>query len=134
LRVFLDTNVLVSAFTTRGLCADVLREVLVHEDLLICPPLLMEVNHVLSNKFKLPDEFVSSIMNFLQEGTISIQKTSVLKIDISDKDDIALLGYAVGGRANVFVTGEREVQLLKKVRRLRIISPRDYWNLVQKRK
>jgi hypothetical protein len=32
-KVFLDTNVLVSAFAARGLCADLLRDVLARHDL-----------------------------------------------------------------------------------------------------
>ncbi len=40
MRVFLDTNVLVSAVATRGLCADVLREVLLSHQLLVSADLL----------------------------------------------------------------------------------------------
>ena len=35
MRVFLDTNVLVSAMATRGLCADVLREILTSHRLVV---------------------------------------------------------------------------------------------------
>tara|TARA_Y100000590_G_C15710915_1_gene1010249 strand:+ start:1307 stop:1432 length:126 start_codon:yes stop_codon:yes gene_type:complete len=35
MKVFLDTNVLVSAFATRGLCADVMRVILTEHELLI---------------------------------------------------------------------------------------------------
>ena len=38
MRVFLDTNVLVSAFATRGLCADVLRHVLADHQLAASEP------------------------------------------------------------------------------------------------
>jgi len=34
-KVFLDTNVLVSALATRGLCADLLRKVLTEHELLV---------------------------------------------------------------------------------------------------
>jgi hypothetical protein len=37
LRVFLDTNVLVSAFATRGLCADLLELVLLQHELIVKP-------------------------------------------------------------------------------------------------
>jgi len=51
MRVFLDTNLLVSAVATRGLCADVLREVLLSHQLVISPPLLSEL------KTQRPDEY-----------------------------------------------------------------------------
>ena len=43
MRIFLDTNVLASAVATRGLCADVLREVLTRHDLIISNALLKEL-------------------------------------------------------------------------------------------
>ena len=50
MRVFLDTNVLVSAVATRGLCADVLREILVSHQLVISSPLIDELENVLHAK------------------------------------------------------------------------------------
>jgi len=47
MRIFLDTNVLASAVATRGLCADVLREVLTRHDLIISNALLKELKLVL---------------------------------------------------------------------------------------
>ena len=40
MRVFLDTNVLVAAFATRGLCADVFRLVLAEHELLVSAALI----------------------------------------------------------------------------------------------
>ena len=42
MRVLLDTNVIVSAVTTRGLCADVFRTVLADHELVTCPKVLQE--------------------------------------------------------------------------------------------
>ena len=52
MRVCLDTNVLVAAFATRGLCADVLRTVLAEHELVIGDVILDELRRVLSTKFK----------------------------------------------------------------------------------
>lgn len=54
MRVFLDTNVLVSALTTRGLCADVLRVVLAEHDLIIGDVVLDELRRVLTERFLVP--------------------------------------------------------------------------------
>ena len=50
MRVFLDTNVLVSAVATRGLCADVLREILFSHQLVVSVPLLDELKNILHTK------------------------------------------------------------------------------------
>jgi predicted nucleic acid-binding protein len=47
-RVCLDTNVLVAAFATRGLCADVLRTVLAEHDLVVGEVILAELRRVLT--------------------------------------------------------------------------------------
>ena len=59
--IFLDTNVLVSSFTTRGICSDILREILIHEELVVCQPLLKELKKVLSSKFQLPKNIIKVI-------------------------------------------------------------------------
>ena len=43
MRVFLDTNVLAGAIGTRGLCADVLREIFASHDLLISEHVIGEL-------------------------------------------------------------------------------------------
>jgi len=46
MKVFLDTNVLISAVATRGLCADVMREVLTSHELVVCEPLIKELKEI----------------------------------------------------------------------------------------
>ena len=52
MKVFLDTNVLVSGFATRGLCADVIRLVLAEHELLTAEVVLDEVRRVLLRKIR----------------------------------------------------------------------------------
>ena len=57
MRIFLDTNVLASALGTRGLCADILREVITSEELIVSKPLLVELNRILAKKLRLQRKF-----------------------------------------------------------------------------
>ena len=65
MRVFLDTNVLVSAVATRGLCADVLREVLVTHQLVVSFPLLNELTNILHSKFGIPVDVITEFTEML---------------------------------------------------------------------
>ena len=67
MRIFLDTNVLVSAFTTRGLCEDVLREVLSSHDLIVSFQLFEELERTLTGKFGMPIALVSDIVALVKE-------------------------------------------------------------------
>ena len=47
MKIFLDTNVLASAFATRGLCADVVREIIDSENLIVSQQVLDELKEVI---------------------------------------------------------------------------------------
>ncbi|NIU89443.1 hypothetical protein GWN28_19780 [candidate division KSB1 bacterium] len=55
-----------------------------------------------------------------------VEKRVEIKVGINDQDDIILLSYALNAEAKVFVTGDRELLNLKKVKDLKIVSPREY--------
>ena len=132
MRVFLDTNVLVSAFTTRGLCEDVLREILASHDLIVSAPLLEELDRVLRTKIKIPKNLVSGILDFLGEDTILAKVGELPNVQIKDRSDLPLLACALDGKAEVFVTGDRELIDLKSVGDLEILSPRGFWEKLRK--
>ena len=134
MRVFLDTNVLVSAIATRGLCADVLREIFVSHQLVISIPLISELKRILSNKLGVPQEIISDFIEVLTQDCLLSENTDQIIIDISDRDDILILSTAVNGKAEIFVTGDKELLELKKLQLMRIVSPREFWETLKARK
>ena len=52
MRVFLDSNVLVSAFATRGLCVDLYERLLTEHQIVIGEPVVAEVLDVMKRKFR----------------------------------------------------------------------------------
>ena len=127
MKVFLDTNVLASAVATRGLCADVLREVLTSHELIISDALLKELERVLQQKFRVPSSLISEFLNLLKQDTILVKPVDVPKIDMKDKNDLIILASAINGNADLFVTGDKELLELDKVENLEIVSPRAFW-------
>ena len=67
MRVFLDTNVLVSAFTTRGICADVVTVVVAEHQLVLGESVLAELTRVLSDKMKVPAPTIEEAESFLRQ-------------------------------------------------------------------
>ena len=127
MKVFLDTNVLVSATATRGLCADVLRAVLTSHQLVVSEPLFTELERVLLKKFGVPGNLVAELLETLKQDAHYSSPTSLPNIEIRDKDDVPILSSAVNGEADIFVTGDEELLKLGKVEKLEIISPRIFW-------
>ena len=127
MRVFLDTNVIVSAVTTRGLCADVFRTVLAEHELVTSPRVSQEVKRILKSKFSVPDGLIMEYLELIEEDAIIAHATDLAVPGIKDKDDVEIVSAAVAAGAQVLVTGDRGVQGLKSIRKVRIVSPRSFW-------
>ena len=127
MKVFLDTNVLASAAATRGLCADVLREVFACHELLISDQVLSELSRVLKSKFGMTRELIDDFLWLLQQDTIQVEPISLPEVELQDKDDLAILGAAIEGGAEVLVTGDKELLALGRVGSIEILSPRQFW-------
>jgi putative PIN family toxin of toxin-antitoxin system len=127
MRVFLDTNVIVSAVATRGLCADVMREILVRHQLVISEDLLKEVTTVLRAKLGVPGQMVSDFVALLKDSAVLSDSSPTLALPISGAVDGALVSAALNGQADLFVTGDREILAHTRVGPLDIVSPRMFW-------
>jgi len=135
-RVFLDTNVLVSAYATRGLCAEVVRVVLAEHELVLGEVVLDELERVLVEKIRLPRADVAEILAFLREHPVQPRSEalgSVLgSIEVRDPDDAWVLAAALEASADVLVTGDPDLlDVDSAVRDLDVVSPRGFWELIR---
>lgn len=134
MKVFLDTNVLVSGFATRGLCADVIRLVLAEHELITADVVLNELKRVLKHKIQLPGEQVQEILTFLESQTVQPKPISPTSIPVRDEDDQWVLASALVAKADVFVTGDKDfLSVADEVAGLTITDPRGFWSLAKKR-
>ena len=127
MRVFLDTNVLVSALATRGLCADVLRIVVARHRLVVGETVLAELRRILRDKFGVPHDAARAAERFLRAEGIVVGDAPSLGIELCDPDDIPVLEEAVAGKADVLVTGDRDLLEIARQAPLPIIAPRGLW-------
>ncbi len=134
MRVFLDTNVLVSGLATRGLCADVIRLVLAEHQVIIADVVMNELKRVLKHKIHLPGEQIQEILAFLESQTVQPKPISPFPIPVRDEDDQWVLASALAAKADVLVTGDKDLlDVAEEVRNLTITDPRGFWNLAKKR-
>lgn len=126
MRVFFDTNVLVSAFLARGLCADLLRLVLTEHTLVTSEVVLAELRDVLSRKGRLPSQQVDAIETFLREHPVAPRPAQTLALGLSDADDEWVLASAVLAQADLFVTGDQGVLACSNPP-LPLVNPRGCW-------
>jgi putative PIN family toxin of toxin-antitoxin system len=130
-RVFFDTNVLVSAFLARGLCADLLRLVLSEHTLVFSEVVLAELRDVLSRKGRLPLEQIEAIEAFLRDQPMAPRPATTLQLGLVDADDEWVLASAVLAEADLFVTGDQGV-LACSTPPLPVFSPRGCWEQLRR--
>lgn len=127
MRVFLETNVLISAFAARGLCADLMRLLLVEHGVLTGEVNLTELRRVLTKRFKATDAQVNAIEQLLRDQTVIHKPDTVLSAKVRDADDAWVLASAVAGQAELLVTGDDDLLVLAAKAPLPIVSPREAW-------
>jgi len=131
LRVFLDTNVLVSAFTTRGICSDLLTLLLAEHQLMLGETVLVELSRVLDRKMRMPKVAVAEAEAFLRREAIVVSRGADIRVSVRDPDDVAILAEAVEGLADVLVTGDRDLLEIFDETPIEILSPRGFWEKIQ---
>jgi putative PIN family toxin of toxin-antitoxin system len=130
-RVFLDTNVLVSAFATRGLCADVLRHILAEHDLITGEVVIIELRRVLRDRIKVPAPVVTAIEQLLRDQIVVPKPSEPHPLPVRDPDDRWVLASAVAGKADVIVTGDSDLLEVASQSPIPIVDPRGFWTMVR---
>jgi putative PIN family toxin of toxin-antitoxin system len=126
-RVAFDTNVLVSAVATRGLCADVFNLVLAEHQLIVGETVIFEVRRVLRQKMRVPDKVAGEFEALLRAEALVVTKAKTVSIVVRDKSDMSVLAEAISGKAEVLVTGDKDLlEVVGKVP-LDVLTPRGLW-------
>lgn len=132
MKIFADTNVLVSAFTARGLCADLLEIILADHQLITGEIVLTELERVLISKLNVPQDKVSSTLLFLRKYHVEPIPDKPNDVKVRDEDDRWVLESALRAKADILVTGDKDLLVLsKEISQIKIISPRGFWDLLK---
>jgi putative PIN family toxin of toxin-antitoxin system len=129
-KVFPDTNVLVSAFATRGLCAELFEILSLEHELVIGEVVLKEFRRTLRDRIKVPTDTIDEIDSLLRTFTVVPKPRRSLRLGIRDPDDEWVVASAVAAAVDVLVTGDKDLHALEEPP-LRIVTPRDLWDLLR---
>lgn len=129
MKILLDTNVLVSAFLSKGgYCHEVLDHAASAHELWVTPFIKTELSHVLRNKFHLSDTLVKEILKFTSEFYIQGETAHSAPRICRDSKDDQVLADAIANGLDAILTGDNDLLDLGSHKGIRILSPKDYWN------
>jgi uncharacterized protein len=130
-RVCLDTNVLIAAFATRGLCSDVLRTVLTEHELILGDVIVRELRRNLKTKLRLPDDQIASVEAVFASIERIPKPAEVTDIPIRDRADRWILATAIARGADVLVTGDDDLLSVAESAPIPIVTPRAFWEMLR---
>lgn len=127
MRVVLDSNVLVAAFATHGVCSELFEHCLKNTTILCSDFIAVEVERILVDKIKIPTRKSSEIIRYIRNQAQWIIPESIIIGNLRDPNDQMIVATALSGKADFLITGDKDMLVLKKIKGTIMISPRDYW-------
>lgn len=131
MKVFFDTNVIVSAFAARGLCADLMRLVLAEHEVVTGEVNIGELRRVLRDRFKATPAQIAAAEDLLRDQTVVPKPTQLPSFKVRDSDDAWVLASALAADVDILVTGDQDLLVLAGHVSLRISSPREAWDILR---
>ncbi len=130
MKVFADTNVLVSAFATRGLSADVFQLILSKHERQTGEFNLMELRRILREKLKLPQHVADEVDNLLRQHHVEPVPEQPSEFIVRDPDDRWVLASALNAGAHILITGDKDLlDVADQIDSIQILTPRGFWEL-----
>ena len=127
MRVVFDSNVLIAAFATHGLCHSLFELCLRGHQIVVSDDILHEVEQKLRKKLKVPVPTVQAVLSYLRLRCLLERPVPVPADACRDPKDLAILGLAVGARADCLVSGDLDLLVLKRHHETAIVSPRQLY-------
>jgi len=128
LKAVFDTNVLLAAFLTEGVCAKLLTRARKRQfSLITCPFILQEFERLLTKKFSATKQEKDNSLDLITEAAQdNVRPSETPTGACRDKDDDNVLACALEAGADYLVTGDKDLLHLRTFRGIRIITPRDF--------
>jgi len=123
-----DTNVLIAAIITEGICSKLLQRARAEEfSLISCPLIMRELRRILSKKFRLSNEDIDLAKEPIREAIRQVIEQNLKITNVCrDTDDDNIIACAVSAKADYLVTGDSDLLVIRRYQGIKIITPRDF--------
>ncbi|MEK6645754.1 MAG: putative toxin-antitoxin system toxin component, PIN family [Candidatus Firestonebacteria bacterium] len=129
MNILFDTNVIVAAFISGGSSYDVIEQAIHEHEIYYTTFIINEFRKVIRGKFHYSDSITNEFIIFIEKFFIKGITANVIEKICRDLDDNQVLADGVINKINVIITGDKDLLDLKTYKNIRIISPKNYWDL-----
>ena len=131
MRVVLDTNVLLAGIATHGMCEGLVTLRYRDHTVVLSEHILAELHEHYVGKFQATDEKASLVVGALRKQSEVVVPAAIRSEAFADADDVPVLGTAIAGQVDYVVTGDKQLQELGPYRKIPIVSPRQFYELLR---
>jgi putative PIN family toxin of toxin-antitoxin system len=125
LRVAFDTNIYIAALLRPGLSEELVRRGLRGDFLVvISPEIISELTHKLKTKFALPTEKIQKYLELISLGSETFLTQAIIEPRLRDQQDLAVLACAHAGMANLIITLDQDLLVLKEWKGIALMHPK----------
>lgn len=129
MRILFDTNVLVSAFMAGSSCYDVIEHSIDEHEIYYTAFVIDEFKRVFRNDFGYPEAVINELVRFITKFFIKGKTASTVENVCRDSNDNQVLADTVVNDIEIIITGDKDLLDLKTYKGIKIITPREYWEL-----
>jgi len=133
MKVLLDTNVLVAAFATQGLCHAVFELCLDQQQIILSQEILKELGEALEKKLKVPHATVKRAADYLREHAVIHRIKGPYPRNARDASEDHVLALAEQAAVDCIITGDEDLLVLNRHGNIPIVRPRRFWEMMKNR-
>lgn len=126
MKIVLDSNVLIAAYATRGVCHALYEHCIGNHNIMLSDFIISEVKEKLITKLKFPNGLVSEIEDSLKSNSKVCNPPELTKGVCRDIDDDNILSLAIYSEVDFIITGDKDLLELGNYKSIPIITPKEF--------
>ncbi len=127
MKIVFDTNVILSSFLTEGIAHKIFNHCVINHSIYLSDYIVNELTRILTKKFKVKTTELNEFLNFIESYLTKAIPDNLIPDICRDKNDNQILQLAEYIKADIIISGDKDLLVLKKFKSTNIISPREYF-------
>lgn len=127
MKLVLDTNILVAAFISHGVCNELLEHCALHHQIIISNHILDEFRRVLMRKFAFSQYEVNEASQLIISKAMLVKPVCLERPVTRDSMDDLVIAAALAGQCVCIISGDKDLTDIGEYQGIKIITPAEFW-------